>query len=161
MTPNEEIKSYLVSKFFNGSSQTDQELIVVLESFINEYKTQKKIHQVPVGIFANKNLGILESTVKYLKENNNLTYHEIAVLLKRDDRTIWATYHKAIRKEKNIFSTVENGQTIDLNIISNREQAPLQALIRHLKSQGLNFRQISQLLNRSYKTVWVTYNKKK
>ena len=161
MSPNEEVKSYLVSKFFNSGNQSDQELIVVLESFINEYKTQKKIHQVPISIFANKNLGILESTVKYLKENNNLTYHEIAVLLKRDDRTIWATYHKAIRKEKNIFSTKTDCQTIDLTIISNREQAPLRAVICHLKNQGLNFRQISHLLNRSYKTVWVTFNKKK
>ena len=41
---------------------------------------------------------MLESTVVFLKDKCKLSYHEIAVLLNRDDRTIWTSYNKAKKK---------------------------------------------------------------
>ena len=38
--------------------------------------------------------------MEYLKDKLNLTYHEIAVLLNRDDRTIWTCYNIAKKKRK-------------------------------------------------------------
>jgi len=55
---------------------------------------------IPVSIFQNK-LGILENIVLHLKDTCELSYHNIALLLKRDDRTIWSTYQTAVRKLKN------------------------------------------------------------
>ena len=52
---------------------------------------------IPIGIFSEK-LSALESIVFYLKEKFSLTYHEIAILLKRDDRTIWTVYQRAKKK---------------------------------------------------------------
>ncbi|MCX6710176.1 MAG: hypothetical protein NTV63_04480 [Candidatus Woesearchaeota archaeon] len=54
--------------------------------------------QIPISAFANSNLGILESAVKFLRENRKMRYSEIALLIKRNERTIWTAYHKA--KEK-------------------------------------------------------------
>ena len=54
---------------------------------------------IPISIFQNK-LGALENTVLYLKDVLELSYHNIAVLLERDDRTIWSTYRKAKLKIK-------------------------------------------------------------
>lgn len=55
-------------------------------------------YYLPVSILKNKELSVLENVVFYLKEEFSLTYHEIAVLLKRDDRTIWSVYQKARKK---------------------------------------------------------------
>ena len=53
---------------------------------------------IPISIFR-KRKSVLESLVVYLKEDLNLTYHEIALLLKRDDRTIWTVYNRRARKK--------------------------------------------------------------
>jgi hypothetical protein len=51
----------------------------------------------PCSIF-NSKLSALESLVEYLKEQRSLSYHEIAKLLQRDDRTIWTVYSRAKKK---------------------------------------------------------------
>ena len=147
----------LVSKFFNNKNKY---FIEILETVIKEYKSQENINNISITIFANRKLGILESVVKYLKENG-LTYHEIAVVLNRDDRTIWATYSKAIKKDKSVAAIDINSETINPAIFSNRKMAPLEAIIKHLRERGMTLKQISLALNRSYKTIWLTYNKKK
>ena len=54
---------------------------------------------IPMEKFSNRNLTIFESLVVHLK-SLNLTNHEIAVRLHRDDRTIWSVYDRA-KKKKN------------------------------------------------------------
>lgn len=53
---------------------------------------------IPISIFSDRKFSILENTAKYLKEHEELTYHEIAELLNRDDRTIWTLYNRALKK---------------------------------------------------------------
>ena len=53
---------------------------------------------IPITTFSDKKLSALEVIVSYLKEEFSLTYHEIALLLKRDDRTIWTVYQRARKK---------------------------------------------------------------
>ncbi|GAF99559.1 unnamed protein product, partial [marine sediment metagenome] len=53
---------------------------------------------IPSYIFKDRTLSVLEAIVKYLKEERMLSYHEIAVLLKRDDRTIWTVYNRVKKK---------------------------------------------------------------
>lgn len=145
-------KSYLVS------ISDDSELVVALEEFLHNYKHQKQIKEIPLSLFSNRKLGILEITVKYLKENNHMTNSEIAKVLNRDDRTISSTYNKASKKYKELFS-IRNDVMINAAIFTNRKLAPLQALIIYLKNNGNNLTKISKTLNRSYKTIWSTYNK--
>ncbi len=59
-----------------------------------------KIKNIPIPsyIFLDRSLSVLEVIVKYLKEKKSLTYHEIAVLLNRDDRTIWTVYQRVKKK---------------------------------------------------------------
>jgi hypothetical protein len=151
----------IVSKFLSSNSNNTQDMIAVLESVIKEYKAKENINRIPLNIFSKKNLGILEAIVKYLKETTNLSYHEIAQILNRDDRTIWATYNKACKKEKEAFKIENVEETIDPKIFSDRNQAPLKALITHLVGRDMTLKQISTALNRSYKTIWLTYRKKK
>ncbi|RJQ17200.1 hypothetical protein C4573_04065 [Candidatus Woesearchaeota archaeon] len=60
----------------------------------------KKSLDIPSSIFQDRALKVLEILVEYLKEERALSYHEIAVLLNRDDRTIWTVYQRAKKKRK-------------------------------------------------------------
>ncbi len=65
---------------------------------------KEKLGSLPNGlfidfsIFRNTNLTIFESLVKYLKENKKLSYHEIGLLLGRDERNIWTIYNRTKKK---------------------------------------------------------------
>jgi DNA-directed RNA polymerase specialized sigma24 family protein len=54
---------------------------------------------LPISIFENNELTILESIIIYLK-NNGKKYSEIGKLLYRDQRNIWTIYSRAINKIK-------------------------------------------------------------
>jgi len=64
---------------------------------LSSRKTRDDI-KIPISVFADRSLASLEAVVEYMKENLELSYHEIAVLLKRNDRTIWTCYHRAKKK---------------------------------------------------------------
>ena len=57
-----------------------------------------KLASVPVSIFKDRSLSILESLVYYLK-NSGMSLKEISVLIKRDQRTIWTVLHRAQGKK--------------------------------------------------------------
>lgn len=52
-------------------------------------------NKIPLTVFSEK-YTCFESICLYLKKTFN--YHEIAQLLDRDDRTIWTTYQRAIKR---------------------------------------------------------------
>ena len=57
-------------------------------------------YSIPVSILKDRKLSVLENIASYLKDTFNLNYHSIAVLLNRDDRTIWTVYQRAKTKKK-------------------------------------------------------------
>ena len=57
-------------------------------------------YSIPVSILQDRNISVLENIAVYLKDTFGLTYHNIAVLLNRDDRTIWTVYQRAKKKKK-------------------------------------------------------------
>jgi len=56
--------------------------------------------QIPSIVLRDRSISVLEAIVEYLKDEKKLSYHEIAVLLNRDDRTIWTCYNRAKTKRK-------------------------------------------------------------
>jgi len=56
---------------------------------------------IPLSIFHNKKLCVLEALSHFLKDIKNLTYHQIGLLLGRDERNIWTVYHRAKKKLEN------------------------------------------------------------
>ena len=94
-----------ISEVLNGSDR-DTDLLTALETFIDVYKEErlrKESPIIPLSLFKNRKLGVLEIIVKCLKENLELNYSRIAGILNRDPRTIWATYKKASEKENEKF----------------------------------------------------------
>ena len=55
-------------------------------------------YMIPVHVLQDKKLTVSEHIVKQLKEVFKLNYHEVAVLMKRNDRTVWTLYNRAIKK---------------------------------------------------------------
>ena len=62
--------------------------------------TEISPYSIPVTILQDRNISVLENVVFYLKDTFGLTYHKIAILLNRNDRTIWTVYQRAIKKRK-------------------------------------------------------------
>jgi hypothetical protein len=56
---------------------------------------------IPLSIFSERTLSILETLCLYIKENFSLTYHNISLLLERDERTIWTVIKRAEKKLNN------------------------------------------------------------
>ena len=75
---------------YNKSKKKFPEKLVVKESIL-----------IPISVLRNLDFTLLENIVVYLKENLRFSYHEIAVLLQRDDRTIWTVYNRVKKKRKN------------------------------------------------------------
>lgn len=53
---------------------------------------------IPAHVLRDRKLSALESIIEYLKEIRKLNYHEISVLLNRDERNIWTMYNRAKKK---------------------------------------------------------------
>ena len=71
-------------------------------------KLDKGQMAVPLNIFSDRKLSILENLCTYIKEKYNLTYHDISVLLGKDDRTIWTVVSRARKKLAKYYSIVKN-----------------------------------------------------
>jgi len=113
---------------------------------------------IPLSIFSTR-LSILEAIVKYLRENKELSYPEIASILKRNPGPVGVIYRTA--KSKFLPSLDVSSQvTIPLTIFS-KNLTVFESVIAYLKAIGFSFRKISLLLKRDYKTVWTTYSRAK
>ncbi len=53
---------------------------------------------IPSHVLRDRELSALESIIEYLKEVRKMTYHEISILLNRDERNIWTIYNRAKKK---------------------------------------------------------------
>jgi hypothetical protein len=53
---------------------------------------------IPLDVFSDRKIPPLESLVSHLK-SLGFTYAEIALLIRRDQRTVWTAYHRKIAKE--------------------------------------------------------------
>ena len=117
---------------------------------------------LPISIFDNDDLSCLETIVKYLKEEFNLRFHEIALLLNRNDRTIWTTYNIACKKRKERLLVKESKFFIPVSILQNRKLSVLEAIVSYLKDNfNLRYSEIAVLLRRDERNIWTVYNRAK
>lgn len=69
------------------------------KKFSSVFKIVPSDYYIPISVLQS-NFTILESVVKFLKEELMLNFHEIGVVLKRDDRTIWTVYQRIRKNEQ-------------------------------------------------------------
>ena len=67
--------------------------------YSKRFEVKDFTYAIPVSRFRNREFSTFEIIVSYLKDKVKLSNHQIAVILKRDDRTIWTVYNRAIKKK--------------------------------------------------------------
>jgi len=115
---------------------------------------------IPTSIFSEK-LSTLETVVKYLKENNGLKNKKIAELVGRDSKSVWQAYNSSKKKqaEKIIVSDIKH--TFPISILKNKQLSVLENVVAYLKEQGLQNKEISELIKRDQRTIWTVLNRAK
>lgn len=127
-------------------------------------KTEKEVASqisIPVALLRNRKLAPLEAISEYLREKEGMSYSEIAKATNRDDRTIWTCYNRA--KKKGSSGMFPAGQiTVPLELLKNRNLAPLEAITEYLKDhEGMTYHMIAESVNRNDRTIWTCYNRAK
>ncbi len=121
---------------------------------VSELVEERRSIKIPINIFSEK-LEALEAISKFMKENLNLSYKEIAELLYRDERTIWTAYHRAIRKQKKGLKI--KPETVSISIF-NKKLTILEAIIVYLKKER-KYSEIAKILNRDQRNIWTIYSR--
>ncbi len=120
---------------------------------------------IPSSIFQDRNLAPLESITEYLKDEHDLSYHEIAEILDRDDRTIWTCYNRAQKKRQEHPKTRESSEKevqIPVEVFKDRQLAPLESISFYLKEDvSMSFHEIALLVGRNDRTIWTCHNRAK
>lgn len=101
------LRENMMFSFKQIATMTNRNPVALAVSYRNARNKMKDILEIrrevltlPLNILQDRRLSVLENIVKYLKEELNLTYHQIAVMLNRNDRTIWTIYSRVKIKVK-------------------------------------------------------------
>ncbi len=151
---NERIKESLkplIEEFQKKNSLTENEATQILE--------YPRAASLPVEIFS-RELGILEATCKYLRENYKMRYSEIAKVLQRDQRTIWVAYKKAQKKRASKIIIKESRILIPISILGNKNRTLMESTIQYCKEQyQMRYSEIAKVLQRDQRNIRSTYLK--
>lgn len=124
-----------------------------LQELIRLYTDISPEETVPVSIFAHS-LSPSEALCKYLKENCGLSFHEIALLINRDDRSIWTSYSRAASKSKEMFRSEEDDLLIPIAVFQDRSKSVLEHVVHCLKeSYELSNSRIARLTNKNPSSI--------
>ena len=114
---------------------------------------------IPVTIFSGK-LSPAEALTKFLKENHDLSYHDISKLIGRDQRGVGANYKRALKKMPWPFE-INDSISVPVSIF-NPQKSILEALVHYLKEvRKIRNKKIAQLLNKNTANIWTVYNRAK
>ena len=100
---------------------------------------------------------ILESIVKYLKENVGLKNKIIGELLNRNVQIVWRAYHSSRKKYSKKLGV--KGENIPISVFSNRKLSVMENLVVYLKQRGMKYSEIARLISRDERTVWTVYKR--
>lgn len=66
----------------------------------DEFFADNSCMKVPLSIFKDRKLSVLEALAEYMKDELSMRYCSIAAALGRDQRTIWTVYSRAKKKRR-------------------------------------------------------------
>jgi len=140
---------------------------LVFEYFEKKYSLSKKDllkilkdrrdvdNSIPLSILRTFKLSSLESIVKFLRENRELSYVVIGKLLSRNPKTLAVTYAVARRKMSEPFDDSTNEDIIRIPFIAfTRKLSILECICVYLKSQNHSYAEISRMINKDQRTIW-------
>jgi len=127
------------------------------------YSYSNKLVLLPIDIFNNDALSSLETVTKYMKENLNYRFRDIALLLNRSKKTVWDAYDGSRKKMDSKFILDKDIRLLVPSFVfRDRSLSFLEALTEYLKDNlNLRYCQIAPLLNRDPRTIWTVYQRVK
>lgn len=137
---------------------SDELFAVLSEKLVGLMESRVKGNEVmiPISIFS-ENLSPAEALCKYLNENKELKFSEIAKLIGRNQRTVWTNCNNAGK----IKIQAKEGLEIPARIFDDKDLSILEAVVCHLKNEGYSNLEIAKILNRDSKNVWTLYSRAK
>ncbi len=105
---------------------------------------------VPLAIFSTE-LSALQALVRYLHERRAYSFHQIAQLLNRSEKTIWATYQQA---KHSSFRFSESSLVIPVKLFATRTLSPLETVVSYLASLGFSNVETARFLSLDPRTTW-------
>ena len=149
---NEEIRA-LFKDFLSVHNISEKEFFDAIK--------KKQSYGIPLEALNHSGLGILESIVKYYKEQG-LSYDKISKLLNRKKGSIICSYNNSIKKFSERFSIKESSILIPYSIFRDRKFGVLESLSLYMKDKlGMKYSEIARALNRNDRTIWTVYNRAK
>lgn len=122
-------------KLAEKTNYSKQELYILI---------QLKNFEIPIDIFSSK-LSPLEALTSYLKDYEKLNFHEIGLLLNRNERNLWHSYKK---------SNFEVGiEKIPANIFGDRRLSILEHVVCLLQKK-FSTKEIAEKLKKDPSTIW-------
>ena len=100
---------------------------------------------------------VLQATCRYLHDELELSFAEIARQIDRDQRTVWTSYHQTKGKELPHLNPFKWG--FPAHILRDRSLSALEAVVSHLLNQGLAVSAVATLLGRHVQTIWTIKRK--
>ena len=116
---------------------------------------------VPLGIFATA-LSPSESLCKYLRENLEMSYKEIAGILNRDERSIWTSHNRSKEKMPGPFAKedLDSSTLIPVKIFAERRRSIMENLVIYLKEKtGQTNYKIAKSLNKTPSMIYTVYKR--
>ena len=142
----------ILEKFKERYSMTYEEVLALL----------KRDRELIPATVLHKKLSPLESIAKFLKEEHELKYHEIAVLTGRDERNIWHAYTNASQKVPQKISPPLTKYSIPLSVLAEKKLSILESIVTYLKEEyTLSYKVIAQLVSRNERTIWTVHHRAK
>ncbi|MBU2561879.1 MAG: hypothetical protein KKD17_06280 [Nanoarchaeota archaeon] len=130
-----------------------------IQELVGLYTEVSPEEAVPVSIFSTS-LSPSESLCKYLKENRSLSFHEIAVILNRDDRSVWTSYARALRKSSNAIVPKEEDILVPLPVFQDRSMSILEHVVNYLKTNyNLSNSKIARAINKNPSSIATVANR--
>jgi len=88
-----------IGSFMNRSEKTIwQAYNYSIKKYQKKIRVSETRYLIPISAFSDRKYSNLESIVVFLKEKYGLKYSEIAILVHRDQRTVWTVYNRAMKK---------------------------------------------------------------
>jgi predicted MarR family transcription regulator len=81
---------------------------------VKNENSKKEFINIPSFVFKDRTLSVLEVMVEYLRDNKKMRFHEIAMIINRDDRTVWTVYRRAKLKRKGLIKGTAETEAVDV-----------------------------------------------
>jgi hypothetical protein len=118
-----------------------------------------EVDEIPASVFAS-DLSPLETVVKYLRENLNLSTNSVAERINRSEKTVWQAYHSSQKKKSDKFEIKGISLSIPVSRFSIRKLSILESVVSFLISEhNMKYSQVADLIKRDDRTIWTVHHR--